>query len=166
MCRWLAIMVTAASVLWHAVVGCCAHHDHDQSYLAAAKAGTDAAAQAPAKPVERKGRGCCKHKAAATPPTVPATAGSHAATNAAPSSTKHPTGSRLPQSCGEEQCSFIASEIVHASDFVCDSSATFWITGEFADYGFTPAVQSHWRSDHNDRPPQLRSHLALNILLI
>jgi len=158
MFRTIASLMTAATVFWHAVAGCCAHHGH------ASEVPPPASKSAPEeKTFEVPHRcGCCKHKAPAS------VANPRAEESAAgdPSSKSTPPVKTPPASpCDGEKCSFAVAKIVSASDpesglcgFEYPARNTVSLAGDAKPVDVVNGADI--------KPPPLRRHLALNVLLI
>src|SRR5688572_31930579 len=86
MFRVFVSLVTAATVLGHAVVGCCGHHDHaDHEHLPAIAHHEEA-------DHDDNSHGCCEHSAS------------------------EPADHESPAPCEGEKCSFAVGAIVKATD--------------------------------------------------
>ncbi|MBL9081748.1 MAG: hypothetical protein JNK76_08085 [Planctomycetales bacterium] len=70
------------------------------------------------------------------------------------------------QPCDEEQCSFLAAKIVTAAEAVGDELSTAWSSGALLDFQGSSSTTWSSATPFDDRPPALRSHLALHVLLI
>ena len=147
-------------MLWHAVFGCCTHHDH--AFDAAAE--ETELESSPAPQSERPHR-CCCHQHAATG-ELASSAHDEDHTTAGP----HATTSHVPQPeapCDGDQCSFMVVKIVAPTDFdfaanTSIRSTSQWI--EAAEVRLSACRRPAATGD--DRPPPLRAHLAISVLLI
>lgn len=161
MFRLVITALTAATVLWHAAVGCCAHHEHqiELAHAVPLVAGPKHAASE----TSSKGR-CCKCKKQTSPchePRVEERSGKLA------ESQNHDRDSHPAQApCDEEQCVLAAGKIFSAAESVHGEVFVAWL---FAD-GYSTldgrTVKGERFTLVDDRPPPLRLHLALRILLI
>lgn len=91
MIRRVAVILTITAMLWHAVVGCCAHHVHAAQPHDQAAAATDS-------------HGCCGHHHHAKPVTEEV-----AAEPAAPSESDHDSD------CSEQRCIYVTTSSDDAS---------------------------------------------------
>ena len=161
MLRGTAAFVAAAGVLWHAVVGCCAHHEH-----------LPAAPQASSCPTHRPDHAF-----------APGDAAEHDLHTAEPAAHQHQVGkAHEPDAaheveifraaehaphhdpCHRDGCSFRAAEVATTADvrtIAGPSPATMpiWI-------GVAERAPRGRPAPHDDPPPALRRHLALRVLLI
>jgi hypothetical protein len=158
MFRTVASLMTAATVFWHAVAGCCAHHGHASEDTApTSKPATEE------KPFEAPRRcGCCKHKA---PASVAIPRAEDSAAGGPSTKTTPPVKTPPAAPCDGEKCSFAVAKIVSASDpelglvgFEYPAHDAVTVAG---DVKLADVVQKA-----DVKPPPLRRHLQLGILLI
>lgn len=158
MFRTVASLMTAATVFWHAVAGCCAHHGHASEDAApTSKPATEE------KTLEAPRRcGCCKHRAPApiANPRVEDSAGGGPSTKSTP-----PVKTPPASPCDGEKCSFAVAKIVSISDletvlygFEYPARDAVAVAGDAKPGDVVKAAEI--------KPPPLRRHLALSILLI
>jgi len=185
MLRTAVSLVTGFGVLWHVVVGCCAHHQHDEpAALAASWAHDEAATAGAAKP-----HACCRtshrhddshSRFAHESPRSCGSDAPHSASHEEASHEESPSACRPAQlaspsapspqpaePCDGVECSFLTAQFVHPADYTplapaMASSSPPEVSLVAAPAGFGGALVA--RGD--DRPPPLRSHLALGVLLI
>lgn len=180
MLRTAVSLVTGFGVLWHVVVGCCAHHRHDEPAAIAAASAHDETAHA----VVAKPHACCRslHRHEDSHSRIDA---AHMASHEKASHEDSPhddspsacrpaefaslsaPGQQPAEPCDGVACSFLTAQFVHPADYTplapaMTSSSPPEISGALAPAGFGGALVA--RGD--DRPPPLRSHLALGVLLI
>ena len=179
MLRSAVSLVTGFGVLWHVVVGCCAHHRHDEPAAIAAASAHDETVHA----VVAKPHACCRashrhehsHAHIETPHRIYPAETSHPETvhqKTSHDEATHDVSSSAPgqqpaEPCDGVACSFLPAQFVHPADYTphvpaMTSSSPPEISGALAPAGFGGALVA--RGD--DRPPPLRSHLALGVLLI
>jgi hypothetical protein len=134
-------LLTAASVLAHAALGCCIHHDHDPS---AARLASEAARQ-PEKDHHSRCATCCRRSQSNGTDPSPAAPGGN---------------------CGEQDCVAVAggppTVLLKAADTAFRAAALedlAAISASSADYVQFAAVQ-------HDLGPPVRPHLLLRVLLI
>jgi len=156
--------LTAVSVLWHAVAGCCAHHDHSHEVASSPKQTAERsdthALRVTADNCAKSCRCKCKAKGGSTE-----LAKSDAETTSNAQRAKRGDAPR-PEPCDEEQCSFLATKISTAAEVVCGQSSTVWSSVVVLDLQEGPSTSRGIPVPIDDRPPPLRSHLALHVLLI
>jgi hypothetical protein len=157
MFRGLMAFVTAAAMLWHAVVGCCAHHSHG-THACATKAGCTTASHEPPE-----GRGCChgdSHGPVASVnwPVI--------VDNASPPS---PCPVPSPSRCTEGTCVFGVPSKSGPSH--ADSLPSTWIVAAFFAVDPTRELLTarglEFQPSHAPPPfGGLRTHLALSVLTL
>lgn len=166
MARSLIAIVTAAAMLWHTVIGCCAHHSHgllnscDRGHRMASAA-YDAEAEA--------GHGCGGHRRAAA---EPCRAHSHRTTGTPERQsvdgefpTHVPAG--LPGGCPEGKCVFAAPD--HTGPTMTDLLAGAGPCLAWAELATGNGDSSAGVTRHDAAPPPLgglRAHLILGVLTL
>jgi hypothetical protein len=157
MLRTVTILMTAATVLWHAVVGCCAHHSR-----AIDATPTPAKVRRGAGKCDEPRRCCCKHQipASATKPKVEDHAGDWS-----PANDETPADHVPFTPCDGKKCSFAVSKIATANDR--DPTPLGF---DYSNAGRAILlIESSARECAHEadlKPPPLRRHLALGVLLI
>jgi hypothetical protein len=140
-------ILTAASVLVHAVLGCCAHHAHG-GQIACCSLKT--AAQQP----DAVHHHCCKHKHNST---------SHEALadddESAPSPAPHKT-------CDGSRCTAVLISKTSDSHVTLAASLPFVAYSGIAKVTVRPVVSADYASLQHDLGPPLRSHLCYCVLLV
>src|SRR5262245_57833212 len=143
-----AIWLTAATVLWHAVVGCCAHHDH------ACAAESHSITAAPHQ----------EHEHSCHCSSSPADRGhdhGDPATVCELCCDEHsPCGP-----CTGERCTLTVAKI-KAEDFDAAATNRLCVVSAAPILIGTASAVHDFASVMDDRPPPLRAHLALHVLLI
>lgn len=158
MFRTVASLMTAAGVLWHAVSGCCAHHGHGLETLQT----PEIAKLADSKPV-REHRCPCKHKSPSA--THGSTGAIHYNVVKLPANTEGPSDNAPHGPCEGERCSFVVGQITTASDLdLFSHCAGDQIVADVLDVIGSEIRESAQLGEI--KPPPLRRHLALSILLI
>lgn len=153
--RALMSLLTAGTVLWHAVFGCCAHHEH------AVVIAENTAPAAATKEVTH----CCGCKRHAQPTEHSAPSHSDAGNTLAGTHRLAPE-QQLPESpCDGEECSFMVVKIVTPGDLDLAPSESTQTSSEVA-WAFADAAAFGVTVTTVDPPPPLRTHLVLGILLI
>jgi hypothetical protein len=136
MFRVFVSLLTAATVLGHAVVGCCGHHAHADHEHGPAIASHDEADH------DHDAHGCSEQAA-----SEPA---------------EHE--SELP--CEGERCSFALAKIIKAGDLDLTPTNSVGLAGQALAPVVVAAPSRSTVTLLDDRPPPLRRHLALGVLLI
>jgi hypothetical protein len=153
-CGWIA-RLTAATVLWHAVTGCCLHHGHGLTLLPTASA----------RSLSRTGCQCGD----ATALTAKLEAGRHMADTC----TDHPHAPHGcpggdPTECTEVRCVFPNPE----SPVAAPALAEGWAPSLLSDVAAIENLRHAWAVRPSFRRPAaslalgLRPHLALHVLQI
>lgn len=158
MFRFAMSLMTAATVLWHAVVGCCVHHDHSEQVVPPKAVTKSAEAKSCAS-----AQGCCckyRKKAAVEKNAVQLPSNQTGAHEQTPA--KH--SPYTP--CEGEKCSFAVVKIVTASDFSIVLAGGYSVTSSDAIIAVSTSILRDLAAEINERPPTLRAHLALQVLLI
>lgn len=157
MFRGLVAIVSAAALLWHAVVGCCAHHNH-ASIACSTNAGCATASDG-----SPEVRGCCHGRShwSGSSDNSPAAAG-----GTTPSA---PSPEHFPGHCTEGSCVIGAPS--KPGPTVTDSLASIWSAAQFFSVDPTHEVLTARTLAvlaGNEPPPLggLRSHLALSVLTL
>ena len=158
MFRTVASLMTAASVLWHAMNGCCAHHGHELEAIETAVVAAVGDVTPPEVPRCR-----CKHKS--PPATHESATEHHNAVAEFVAGTNEPAKHSPSGPCEGERCSFVVGQITTAGDLdLLPHGAGYPVVANLLDI-----VASETRENAQDadiEPPRLRRHLALSILLI
>jgi hypothetical protein len=162
MLRTAAILTTAATVLWHAVVGCSfCHAQAIDSTRIPAQVRPDAKKSETKKCADSR-RCCCRLTipAAATKPTVDDHAGKRGAAN------DEPPAEHVPFTpCDGKKCSFAVRKIVTANELdVTPLGFGYSKIGVAVSSVESSACACAHEADL--KPPPLRRHLALGVLLI
>lgn len=133
--RAVMSLVTAATVLWHAVFGCCTHHDH-------AAPDHDAVAQVAHESHDEDLDGdhdCEHHEAPGSAPVGP---------------------------CDEAECSFLAAKLTSSAELVGEQLSAADVQEVRSVEARNVSAVADYLAPGDVRPPPLRIHLALGILLI
>ncbi|MCC9608931.1 hypothetical protein LOC69_23910 [Blastopirellula sp. JC733] len=146
--RHLAVILTITAMLWHAIVGCCAHHVHAEDACCQSTSGKSAVAD------DHHG-GCGHHHAVAEPDEV---------ANQTPASEESDPHSH----CSELRCVYVTTgsdEMPSADD--CWSQPCYLETScaisLVADCSLLEARQ---REDLSPDGPAMRRHLLMGVLRI
>ncbi len=161
MLRETAAVVAAAGVLWHAVVGCCAHHEHPPAAPQASSCLTirHDHGSAPDGSAEHDVRiaASASHEHEVCEPHAPEGTYEVELFHAAEHSPHH-------DPCHGDGCSFRAAEVATTADvrtIAGPSPATMPTAIGVAERA--PRVHP---AAHDEPPPALRRHLTLRVLLI
>lgn len=157
MFRELTAFVTAAAMLWHAVVGCCAHHNHETHACATKASCKKSSHDAP------EGRGCCHGGANAPASSVdsPGTTGKASHTSPCPPPSPKRCTERtcvlgIPSKSGPLHAGSLPSNWIVVAFFVIDSTREL--------------LAAHGPEYQPSRAPPpfggLRTHLALSVLTL
>lgn len=142
-------ILTAAGVLWHAVVGCCAHHDHGSQR----ECGTHQA---------------CGHRS--NEEHVHGTEEEHHPEEGCGTQTQRLADASPPQHpatpCTEDRCAFAAGKIAPASELRDVAARCGRLAEAFSAQRDSGANFRSPAPFEDERPPTLRRHLLLRILLI
>ena len=138
MFRLFTSVLTAGTVLWHAVAGCCTHHDHathEQHEHDVACATAESHAD------ESHHDDDCEHhdEAPASEPAAP---------------------------CDEAECSFVAATWSSPVELLGKHLLVSSVADDVAAVLVEPHAVDGYAPEVAVRPPPLRVHLALGILLI
>lgn len=157
MLRELMTCVTAMAMLWHAIVGCCAHHSHGINACATNASFRTEAEKAP------EGRHCCYGGSHSLGPS------GHSLATFDSAVPRSPCSEPSPGRCTERTCVFGVS--TKSGPSLADSPASTWIDAAFFAVGPTrellPARGLEFQRSHAPPPfGGLRSHLALSILTL
>lgn len=154
MLRTAAILLTATGVLWHALVGCCAHHAHGSEPTPARPVASATKQQS----LPKLHQCVCKRRQQPTPLA-------EIATQITDDSTAFPVWPEDENRCNEQTCSFIGAEALPSSEVVDSHLELAWqstavlicVVSGHAHPRFTCRSEGH--------PPSLRRHLEMGVLL-
>ena len=157
MLHTVASLTTAATVLWHAVMGCCAHHEH-AAISAATTQGTWANEATTDKP-----RHCwSKHQQ----PWIASPADAdHTGAPARVVKDAVPFDQSPFPPCNSDQCSFAASKVTTSGELDL-APVTIGCSSVGAALPSVGPKLSSPEGETDIRPSPMRRHLALRILLI
>jgi hypothetical protein len=153
--RAVVSLVTAATVLWHAVIGCCAHHDacvehaHEHEQVVVVEHAADD---------HDADHDCsCTHDAHDDHDAAPV----QQLPDEAPASHSEPAAP-----CDDAECSFLAVKLTSSAEWLGEQLLTADVP-EVRTIALTEVdVVAARLAPGDDRPPPLRTHLALSILLV
>lgn len=172
MSRAVITFVTAVSVLWHAMAGCCAHHDHDHLTAQTCKL-HHCGDHEPANENALVGASHCHHAHGCSDPVTATVSVVNLAEVLAAdcSSPQFPSSCPCdaPSHCSEQTCAFAAPETpvylafgpcIGLSVAFVDLSLDLTVIAQFSDRHGSPESNSLLSQG------TLRRHLALSVLLI
>jgi hypothetical protein len=143
----IASIVTAASVLVHAVLGCCAHHAHGGHVACCV---SEVTTESP----EHSHRHCCNHKHRSTPQESVADPD-----ESTPTPAPHKT-------CDGSRCTAVLVNKTIDSQATLSATSPLAISGEIPKTTVTPAISADYASLQHDLGPPLRAHLCYCVLLV
>jgi hypothetical protein len=143
----IASIVTATSVLVHAVLGCCSHHAHGgQVACPASKVTTESP--------EQGHYHCCKHQYQSQP---------HEAVADQDGSIPAPVPHK---SCDESRCAAVLVNKLIDSQVTLSATVPLAVSCEIAKTSVSRTVSSDYASLQHDLGPPLRAHLCHCVLLV